>query len=207
MSPPGWYERHVLPRLLDWSMRQVNDERTATLADARGEVLEVGFGTGLNLRHYPAGLARLVAVDPMVALDARVGARIAQAPFPVERHALRAEGGLPFDAGRFDRVVMTWTLCSIADPARALAEMRRVLKPEGRLLFIEHGIAEDPRIARWQRRLDPLWTRIAGGCHLDRSADRLLEASGFRCEKLERFRHAAAPALVGQLYRGVALPT
>src|SRR5262245_60449475 len=110
VGSPSWYERHVVPRMLDWAMRQVNDERAATPADARGEVLEVGFGTGLNLRYYPAGLARLVTVDPMVGLDARVSARIEKAPFPVERHRLRAEGGLPFDAARFDRVVMTWTL-------------------------------------------------------------------------------------------------
>lgn len=185
-------------------MRQVDDERAATLADARGEVLEVGFGTGLNLRHYPAGLTRLVAVDPMVALDERVGARIAAAPFPVERHALRAEGGLPFDAARFDRAVMTWTLCSIADPERALAELRRVLKPEGRLLFIEHGLAEDPRLARWQHRITPLWRRFTGGCHLDRPIDRLIEAAGFRLDRLERFRHPRAPGIAAQQYRGVA---
>src|SRR5688500_13203905 len=130
VSDPSWYERHVVPRLLDWTMRQVNDERTATLADARGEVLEVGFGTGLNLRYYPAGVTRLVTVDPLVGLDERVQARIAAAPFPVERHRLRAEGGLPFAAARFDRVVMTWTLCSIAQPEPALAEMRRVLRPD-----------------------------------------------------------------------------
>lgn len=192
--------------MLDWAMRQVNDERAATLADARGEVLEIGFGTGLNLRYYPAGLARLVAVDPLVGLDARVSARIAQAPFPVERHTLRAEGGLPFDAARFDRVVMTWTLCSIAEPERALAEIRRVLRPEGRLLFIEHGLAEEPRLAGWQRRLTPLWSRFTGGCHLDRPIDRLLAAGGFQCEKLERFRHPAALAIAAPQYRGVARP-
>ena len=206
VSSPGFYERHVLPRMLDWAMRQVNDERTATLADARGEVLEIGFGTGLNLRHYPAGLTRLVTVDPLVGLDARVSARIAQAPFPVERHRHRAEAGLPFDAARFDRAVMTWTLCSIAEPERALAEIRRVLKPEGRLLFIEHGLADDARLARWQRRVTPLWKRVSGGCHLDRAIDRLIESAGFRCEKLERFRHPHAPAIAAQLYRGVARP-
>jgi ubiquinone/menaquinone biosynthesis C-methylase UbiE len=206
VSTPGWYERHVVPRLIDWGMRQVDDERTATLADARGEVLEVGFGTGLNLRYYPAGVTRLVAVDPMVGLDERVRARVAQAPFPVERHALRAEGGLPFDAARFERVVMTWTLCSIAKPEPALAEMRRVLAPGGRLLFIEHGLADDPGLARWQRRITPLWKRFTGGCHLDRPIDRLIEASGFRLEKLERFRHPGAPGVAAQLYRGAARP-
>jgi ubiquinone/menaquinone biosynthesis C-methylase UbiE len=206
MTQTSWYERHVLPRFLDWAMRQVNDARAPTLADARGEVLEVGFGTGLNLKHYPDTVARLVAVDPMVALDARVNARIAKAPFPVERHALRAEGGLPFDAARFDRVVMTWTLCSIAEPGPALAEMRRVLKPDGRLLFIEHGIAADPRTARWQRRITPLWRRFTGGCHLDRPMDELIARSGFQLEQIERFRHPDAPGIAAHLYRGVARP-
>jgi SAM-dependent methyltransferase len=206
VSSPGWYERHVVPRLIDLVMRQVNDERATTLADARGEVLEIGFGTGLNLRYYPPGLTRLATVDPMVGLDARVSERVAQAPFPVERHALRAEAGLPFDAARFDCVVMTWTLCSIAEPERALAEMRRVLKPEGRLLFIEHGLAEDPGLARWQRRITPLWKRLAGGCHLDRAIDRLIEGSGFHLDKLERFRHPKTPGIAAQLYRGVARP-
>jgi ubiquinone/menaquinone biosynthesis C-methylase UbiE len=206
VSDPSWYERHVVPRLLDWTMRQVNDERTATLADARGEVLEVGFGTGLNLRYYPAGVTRLVTVDPLVGLDERVQARIAAAPFPVERHRLRAEGGLPFAAARFDRVVMTWTLCSIAQPEPALAEMRRVLRPDGRLLFIEHGLAEEASLARWQRRITPLWKRVSGGCHLDRPIDRLIESGGFHCEKLERFRHPQIPGIVAPLYRGTALP-
>lgn len=206
MGISDWYERHVFSRLLDWAMGHVDDERAATLADARGEVLEVGFGTGRNLPHYPAGLRRLVAVDPLVALEARVAERVAAAPFPVERHALRADGGLPFDAGRFDRVVVTWTLCSIPDPRAALAEMRRVLRPDGRLLFIEHGRADTPGVARWQERLDPFWKRLAGGCHMSRAPDRLIEAAGFRLESLERWRRPDEPRLLAELYRGRAVP-
>jgi SAM-dependent methyltransferase len=206
MGMKDWYERHVFSRVLDWAMRQMDDERGPTLAEARGDVLEVGFGTGLNLAHYPEGVAKLVTVDPLVALRERVEARIAAAPFPVERHALRADGGLPFDAGRFDRVVVTWTLCSIPDPERALAEMRRVLKPEGSLLFIEHGRSEDAGVARWQERLDPLWKRLAGGCHMSRSPDRLIEEAGFRLEGLERWRNPDEPRVLAELYRGRAVP-
>jgi SAM-dependent methyltransferase len=187
-------------------MRQMDEERGPTLADARGEVLEVGFGTGLNLPHYPPGVAKLVTVDPLVALEARVAERVAAAPFPVERHALAADGGLPFDAGRFDRVVVTWTLCSIPAPGRALAEMRRVLRPQGRLLFIEHGRSEDPGVARWQERLDPVWKRLAGGCHMSRAPDRLIQEAGFQVEALERWCNPGEPRILAELYRGRAAP-
>lgn len=206
MGLRSWYERHVFARLLDWAMRQMDEERGPTLADARGEVLEVGFGTGLNLPHYPPGVAKLVTVDPLVALEERVAERVAAAPFPVERHGLAADGGLPFDAGRFDRVVVTWTLCSIPAPGRALAEMRRVLRPEGRLLFIEHGRSEDPGVARWQERLDPLWKRLAGGCHMSRAPDRLIQEAGFQVETLERWRNPGEPRILAELYRGRAAP-
>lgn len=206
MGLADWYDRYVLPRILDRVMRDFDEERAPTLAGARGEVLEVGFGTGLNLPHYPEGVARLVTVDPMVALEKRVAARVAAAPFPVERHALRADGDLPFDAGRFDAVTVTWTLCTIPEPGRALAEMRRVLKKEGRLLFVEHGRSDAEGLARWQDRINPVWKRIAGGCHLNRRPDRLLEEAGFRVEGLERWRHPDAPKIAAELYRGRAVP-
>lgn len=206
MSFADWWERHVFARVLDRVMRMMDEERGPALAAARGEVLEVGFGTGLNLPHYPETVSRLVGVDPLVALEDRVEARVAAAPFPVERHALRADGGLPFDAGRFDRVVFTWTLCSIPDPTRALAEMRRVLRPEGRLLFIEHGRSDEPGVARWQDRITPVWKRIAGGCHLNRRPDRLIEAAGFRLEALDRWCDPTGPRVAAELYRGRAAP-
>ena len=153
--------------MLDWAMRQMNDLRPESISRAEGEVLEVGFGTGLNLEFYPPGVKSLTAGDPL-ATDSlpAVDERIRRCTFPVERHRLRADRQLPFDAGRFDCVVTSWTLCSIPEPLIALAEMRRVLKSGGRYLFIEHGRASDARTARWQDRVNPVWRHLAAGCNL-----------------------------------------
>jgi SAM-dependent methyltransferase len=185
-------------------MRQMNELRPALLETARGEVLDVGFGTGLNLAFYPRGVQRVVGIEPnpveeLPALDERIAA----APFPVEQHALRADGELPFDAGRFDCVVTTWTLCSIPDPIRALREMRRVTRPGGTYLFIEHGRAPAAGTARWQDRVNPLWRRFTGGCNMNRAIDALVEEAGFELGRLERFRHRG-PALLAHMYRGSA---
>jgi SAM-dependent methyltransferase len=194
----------VRGRMLDWMMGQMNELRPEALGPAAGEVLEVGFGTGLNLDFYPRAVSSVVGVEPhppegLAALDAR----IARAPYPVDVRALRADGELPFDAGRFDCVVSTWTLCSIPDAPRALAEMRRVLRPGGRFLFIEHGRAPSERTARWQDRVNPLWRRIAGGCNMNRRIDALVSDAGFELEEVERFR-ARGPALLAHMVRGVA---
>jgi len=191
-------------QLLDWVMRQMNELRPEALCTAGGDVLEIGFGTGLNLDFYPKGVTSLVAVEPeppqkLAALEER----LERAPFPVDLRPLRADGDLPFDAGRFDCVVSTWTLCSIPDAPRALAEMRRVLRPGGRFTFIEHGRAPDTRTAGWQDRLNPLWRRVSGGCNLNRPIDRIVEEAGFERVGLERFRHKG-PGLLAQMYRGVA---
>jgi SAM-dependent methyltransferase len=207
MPPAEGLRQRLRARLLDWGMRQMNDLRPETVAraDVAGDVLEIGFGTGLNLRFYPAGVRRLAAVDPRLPRGlAALEERVRRARFPVERHALRADGDLPFDAASFDVVVTTWTLCSIPDPARALAEMRRVLRPGGRYLFVEHGRAPSERTARWQDRLDPAWSRVADGCHMNRSIDRLVREAGFALDELVRFRHRG-PALLAHMYRGVAL--
>ncbi len=187
-------------------MAQMDDLRPEGVAAAEGEVLELGFGTGRNLPHLPPSVKRLTAIDPrpgdgLPALEERV----ARAPFPVERFALRADGDLPFDAGRFDTVLTTFTLCSIPDPLRALREVRRVLAPGGRLLFLEHGRAPDPRTARWQDRLNPLWLRLTGECNMNRPIDRLVEEGGFELAELARFR-ARGPAVLSQMYRGTARP-
>jgi SAM-dependent methyltransferase len=192
------------PRMLDWAMRQMNELRPATVALAEGEVVEIGFGTGINLEFYGPKVASLVGVDPKAAQGfAPTEARVARAGFPVERAALRADSALPFESGRFDCAVSTWTLCSIPDPEQALAELRRVLRPGGRLVFVEHGRAPAPATARWQDRLDPFWTRLADGCHMNRAIDRVVEAGGFRLVSLERFRHKG-PGLLAHMYRGVA---
>jgi ubiquinone/menaquinone biosynthesis C-methylase UbiE len=201
-----FYERRLFPHLLELGMRALDELREPTLASARGEVLEIGFGTGLNLRHYPAGIDRVVTVDPMDALAERVKARIDAAPFPVERHHLPADRRLPFEDGRFDCITMTWTLCTIPDPVAALGEMRRVLRPEGRLLFIEHGRSDDPKTARWQDRWNPIQNVIACGCNVNRKIDALVEQGGFELKTHDRFLAEGAPRMFAEMYRGSAVP-
>lgn len=199
----GLRER-VRGRMLDWAMRQMDELRPDTLKQASGEVLELGFGTGLNLGFYPEAVTSLVAVEPELPQElAAMDARIRGAGFPVQLCEQRADRDLPFDAGRFDSVVSTWTLCSIPDPARALAEVRRVLKPGGALFFVEHGRSPDASTARWQDRLNPVWRRVAGGCNMNRPVDRVLEDAGFEVAPLECFRHRG-PRLLAQMYRGSA---
>ena len=185
-------------------MRQMNPLRVDTIREAEGEVLEVGFGTGLNLAYYGPAVKTLIGLDPLDVSDVEaVRARIKDTDFPIERRTLRADGGLPFDAGRFDTIVTTWTLCSIPEVDRALREMRRVLKPNGRYIFIEHGRADADSTARWQDRVNPLWNRMCDGCNINRKIDRLVEEGGFEMKSLDRFR-AKGPGIVAQMYRGVA---
>jgi ubiquinone/menaquinone biosynthesis C-methylase UbiE len=192
------------PWLQDLAMRQMDPLRGDTIDEARGDVLEIGFGTALNLRYYGSEVSTLVGLDPMdVANVEKVQRRIQSAAFPIERKALRADGGLPFDRARFDTVVTTWTLCSIPEVADALREMRRVLKPGGQYLFIEHGRAESEKTARWQDRINPIWNRVCDGCNINRKIDRLVEDGGFEMKRLDRFR-AKGPGIVAQMYRGVA---
>lgn len=201
----GIYAKYVFPHLLDWTMsRQVMAEQRARIVgSASGEVLEIGFGTGLNLPHYGPNVARLHAIDPADVLRRRVGRRVAAAAFPVQMHQLDA-ARLPFADASFDCVVSTWTLCSIRDVASALSEVRRVLRPGGRLLFLEHGRSDDPRVARWQDRLNPVQKVVGVGCHLNRSIDQLVREADLQVERLERFRLRDAPAIFGEHYLGEA---
>jgi len=201
-----FYERKVFPHVLDKAMRGMNELRPEALGDARGDVLELGFGTGLNLCHYPGGVERLSTADPMDALPQKVQERISAAPFPVDQHHLPADGELPFDSGRFDTVTVTWTLCTIPDAVAALAEARRVLKTDGRLLFIEHGLSDDPKVAGWQERWNPIQQVIGCGCNVNRKIDDLVERGGFSIEKLDRFLLEGTPRLFGTMYRGAAVP-
>ena len=202
----GVYGRYIFPRILDWTMslRTVAEQRPRALAEARGDVLEIGFGTGLNLPYYPSAVVRLMAVEPSSALRKRVRRRIAAAAMPVEMVHLNA-ACLPFDAGRFDCVVTTWTLCSIDDVGSALREIRRVLKPGGRYLFIEHGRSDDAEIARHQDRWNRLHGWIAGGCNLNRPIDRLIRESGLEIARLERFDMPDVPRRVAPHYLGSAV--
>lgn len=184
---------------------RLSELREETLAGLAGEVLEIGFGTGLNLPHYPTEVAALTAVDPNPGMVAMARRRLDGARFPVRLETVAAEA-LPFDSGSFDAAVSTWTLCSVAEPGRALAEVRRVLRPGGRLVFVEHGLHGDAGVARWQRRLTPIQRRIADGCHLDRDIAALIAGAGFALARLDRFDLPRTPRLLGHLYRGEAVP-
>jgi ubiquinone/menaquinone biosynthesis C-methylase UbiE len=182
----GFYEKLVLPRLLDLAMRNrvLDHYRHQTVASARGPVLEVGVGSGLNLPLYGPAATRVVASDPSPELLRLASRRTADVVIPVSLLRASAEH-LPLSDATFDTVVMTWTLCSIPNPMVALTEMRRVLRPGGRLIFVEHGLSPEIRTARWQHRLTPYWRRISGGCHLDRKMDELIRSAGFEIDAIE----------------------
>jgi len=202
----GFYSRYILPRLVEWSLGNeiVRDQRVAALASLSGQILEIGFGTGLNLDCYPAQVTRLTAIDNETMLPDRVADRIARSGVPVDRFNLDAGGRLPFDDQFFDGVVTTFTLCSIAEVAAALAEIRRVLKRQGEYVFLEHGRSDDPRIARQQDRFNPISKLIGCGCNMNRPIDTLISAAGLRITRLDRYLRPDAPKIVGALYRGVA---
>jgi ubiquinone/menaquinone biosynthesis C-methylase UbiE len=162
---------------LDLAMRPMYPARRLVVPEARGDVLEIGVGTGLNLALYdPARVSRVVGVEPDPHMMRRARDKAAAVSLPVELHEVGAER-LPFAADQFDTAVVTWSLCTIPDPAAALAEVRRVLRPGGRLLFIEHTRSEQPGVARMQSWITPLWTHLTGGCHLDRASVDLVRAS------------------------------
>jgi ubiquinone/menaquinone biosynthesis C-methylase UbiE len=202
----SFYQRHVLPRLLHLAMRQaaLRPFRQRVIGAAEGRVLEVGIGSGLNLPLYGEAVRTVIGLEPSPELLRMARDRAATAPVPVELLKASAEA-VPLDTASIDTVVMTWTLCTIPDPHRALAELRRVLKPGGALLFVEHGRAPEPGVARWQDRLDPLWRRAAGGCHLNRKIDDLISGSGFRIDALTNAR-LPGPRTHTFLYEGRARP-
>ncbi len=199
------YGRYVLPRLTDLVMGRVADaeERARLVPLASGVVVEIGIGSALNLPFYGPDVERVHGVDPSVELW-RIGRRrVDAARFPVEFHAGSAER-LPLPTGLADTVVSTWTLCTIPDPRAALAEVRRVLKPEGSLLFVEHGRALEPSVRVWQDRLTPLWRAVAGGCHMNRAIDTLVGETGFRFARIET-GYTSGARVLAYLYRGVAI--
>ena len=204
----GFYEQKVLPYLVNLAMKhqEATRYRSGLIPLARGRVLEIGIGSGLNLPFYGPEVTHLIGLDPSPKLLAMAGGRFSSGRFPVELLQASAEA-IPLESGSIDSVVSTWTLCSIPDVAGALQEMRRVLKPDGRLLFVEHGLApaRDAGVQRWQHRLTPLWRPVAGGCHLDRRIDRLIAEAGFRIETLAA-DYAKGPRLLTYFYRGFATP-
>ncbi|MEL0027050.1 MAG: methyltransferase domain-containing protein [Perlucidibaca sp.] len=201
------YDTRLLPYLLDWAcgVRPVSRQRAKVVPLARGRVLEIGIGSGLNLAHYDKSqVSEIIGLDPGTELHGLARKRSREAGVEVELVGLSAER-IPFDDASFDTVVVTYTLCTIPDPVAALQEMRRVLRPDGRLLYCEHGLAPDESVRAWQRRMTPAWAKIAGGCHLDRDIPALLRAAGFRLPDLQSLYLPGPRPLVFN-YWGTALP-
>jgi ubiquinone/menaquinone biosynthesis C-methylase UbiE len=204
----SFYDRHVMPRLIGCACaaRPIMRQRAKVVPFAEGRVLELGIGGGLNLAFYdPAKVSAVVGVDPSAELRARAMAAPRPQGLSVEVLGGAAEA-LPFDDAGFDCVVCTFTLCSVRSPAAVLAEARRVLRPGGRLLFCEHGLAPDAGVARWQRRIEPLWKAIAGGCHLTRPISGAIAAAGFRLDQLQSMYLPKTPRFAGWNEWGAASP-
>ncbi len=201
----GWYGEHIFPHLMEWVMggEEFQIQRSLVLARVNGTVLEIGFGTGLNLPHYPAALSSLHAIDPAHMLPRKIAERSAAIPFPLQIQRTSAET-LPYNARSFNFVVSTWTLCTIPDPVKALLEVYRVLKPDGVFLFLEHGRSEDAKVAAWQDRFNPVQNIIGCGCNLNRKIDQIIAQAGLMIMTLDRFQMQSVPRLGGEMYRGAA---
>jgi len=200
------YERYILPPLINCACgtRLLRKRRADLVPAARGHVLEVGIGSGLNFDYYnTAQVSSVTGIDPSTGLLAYARRRIDTIEIPVELIPAGAEH-IPLTGASIDTVVVTFSLCTIPDVAAALDEMRRVLKSDGQLLFCEHGLAPDANVQRWQKRLDPLWGKLAGGCHLSRDIPQLLRKARFRCDNLQSGYLPHAPRFAGYLFQGAA---
>jgi ubiquinone/menaquinone biosynthesis C-methylase UbiE len=184
-------------------MKLVAEQRKQCLAGVTGTVLEVGFGSGHNLPYYPAAVQRVVAVDPSTEGAKLARKRIAAARFPVEYIPLAGEEISAADAS-FDSVVSTFTLCTIPDPLAALRQMLRVLKPDGRFFLVEHGRSSEPKIQRWQDRMNGVQRAMCGGCNMNRDIERLVREAGFAFEEIDKYYVKGQPKLVACMTRGIA---
>jgi ubiquinone/menaquinone biosynthesis C-methylase UbiE len=201
----GFYTDRVLPRVTNLMLGDSEHAviRARVASGLEGEVLEIGFGSGLNVPHYPRAVTRVQAIEPAAGGRALAARRVAASPVPVQYAGLDGQA-LPAASGSVDCVLSTWTMCTIPDIETALREMHRVLRPGGRLLFAEHGLSPDPRIARWQRRLNPLQRLAFGGCHLNRPIDRLVRDTGFSLTRLDNY-YVSGPKVSGYNFEGVAV--
>jgi SAM-dependent methyltransferase len=195
----GFWDRHVMPRLIGCACasKPIMKQREKVVPKAAGKVLELGIGGGLNLRYYdPKAVESVAGVDPSAELRERAMAAPRPDGLQVEIREGIAES-LPFEAGSFDCVVCTFTLCSVQSPQKALAEAKRVLRPGGRFLYAEHGLAPDASVAAWQRRIEPAWKAIAGGCHLTRPITEAIAGAGFGIDRSDRMYLPGTPRIMG----------
>jgi SAM-dependent methyltransferase len=201
----GLYGEQVLPRVINVAcgMKSVDPQRERVCAGLEGSVVELGFGSGLNVPFYPSAVTRVAAIEPADVGWKLAEKRLRDTSVPIERSGLDGQS-LPFADDVFDAALSTWTLCTIPDVATALAEVRRVVKAGGTLHFVEHGLAPDERVRRWQHRLEPLQKRVFGGCHLTRPIVGLLTAAGFTIAELDVFYEEGTPKPLGANSLGVA---
>jgi SAM-dependent methyltransferase len=201
----GFYSRHILPKLIDKACGQppMQALRSRYVSRATGRVLEIGIGSGLNLPHYSSEVSSITGLDPAAELTVMAMARAGDAAAPVDLLQVSGED-IPADDSSYDTLVCTWTLCSIPDVYGALNEMHRVLKPGGSFFFIEHGLSPDQEVQGWQRRLEPFWKKIGGGCHLTRKADDLIRNAGFLLPELEA-GYQPGPRFAAYMTHGVAI--
>jgi ubiquinone/menaquinone biosynthesis C-methylase UbiE len=200
----GFYQDQIVPLLINWSMRQRNltAYRSRIIPAAEGRVLEIGIGSGLNLPFYSRNVAHIIGLEPSPRLLA-MARRVEHTGCGSIEFIEGSAEAIPLNDASVDTVVTTWTLCSIPDALRALRDMRRVLRPGGRLLFVEHGRAPDPNIIWWQDRLTPVWKRLGGGCHLNRAIGTLIEGAGFQFDRLQT-GYMRGPKPMTFMYEGSA---
>ena len=206
MSPMGLYREHVLPRIVNaaCSMEAARDQRRRVCAGLAGDVVEIGFGSGLNVPFYPPAVRAVAAVEPADVGWKLAAERLRASAIPVERSGLDGQK-LHFPDDRFDAALSTWTMCTIPDLEAALGELRRVLKPGARLHFVEHGLAPEAGVRRWQHRLEPVQKRVFGGCHLTRPIAELITGAGFTLAELDVFYETGSPKVLGANSLGVAV--
>ena len=201
----GLYSNLIVPYCIDFAMSgsDLSEYRQQLLADVSGDILEIGFGTGLNLPYYPDKINKITTIDPNPGMGRLARSRIETSGITVDYKVLNGES-IPMSDASFDSVVCTWTLCSIQRVDRAIAEIYRLLKPEGKFFFIEHGLSRDDSIQVWQNRLTPVQKIIADGCHLNREIDAIVKRQ-FVNVTIEQFYAPKLPKVIGYMYRGVAI--